>query len=199
VILTPSAKSTPAAINKIEQLWDETGACVEMMDAATHDAILARSSHLPQAVSSVLAAALNTEKIGDKLALEYGAGGLRDTTRLAASSWEIWRDIFVTNREAIAAALKLYGGTFAEFSARSKPATSTTSRGFSSRPRNAGKAQMIIRVIPTTGALATGGGTSDSFAPCEAGSGLWFARCARSTNSHTNSERSERNPRIPEN
>src|SRR5208282_4221048 len=56
VILTPSAKSTPEAINKIEQLWDETGACVEMMDPATHDAILARSSHLPQAVSSVLAA-----------------------------------------------------------------------------------------------------------------------------------------------
>ena len=59
MILTPSAKSTPEAINKIEQLWDETGACVEMMDPATHDAILARSSHLPQAVSSVLAAALN--------------------------------------------------------------------------------------------------------------------------------------------
>ena len=86
-----------------------------MMDAATHDAILARSSHLPQAVSSALAAALNTEKIGDKLAAEYGASGLRDTTRLAASSWEMWRDIFVTNREAIAAALKLYGRTFAEF------------------------------------------------------------------------------------
>ena len=34
VIITPSAKSTPAAIDKIEQLWDETGACVEMMDAA---------------------------------------------------------------------------------------------------------------------------------------------------------------------
>jgi prephenate dehydrogenase len=47
--------------------------------------------------------------------VEYGAGGLRDTTRLAASSWEMWRDIFITNREAIAAALKLYGETFAEF------------------------------------------------------------------------------------
>jgi len=40
---------------------------------------------------------------------------LRDTTRLAASSWEVWRDIFATNREAIVAALKLYGATFAEF------------------------------------------------------------------------------------
>ena len=115
VIITPSAKSTPAAIGKIEQLWDETGACVEMMDARTHDEILARSSHLPQIVSSVLAASLKGAKVGDKLAAEYGAGGLRDTTRLAASSWEMWRDIFVTNREAIAAALKLYGGTFMEF------------------------------------------------------------------------------------
>ena len=115
VILTPSAKSTPEAIEKIEQLWSETGACVEMMDADTHDAILARSSHLPQAVASVLAAALEGEKVGDSLAAEYGASGLRDTTRLAASSWEVWRDIFATNRAAIADALKLYGETFDEF------------------------------------------------------------------------------------
>jgi prephenate dehydrogenase len=115
VILTPSAKSTPDAINKIEQLWSETGACVEMMDPETHDELLAHASHLPQIVSSVLAAALLGERVGDKLAVEYGAGGLRDTTRLAASSWEMWRDIFITNREAIVAALKLYGATFAEF------------------------------------------------------------------------------------
>ncbi|HSU90894.1 MAG TPA: prephenate dehydrogenase/arogenate dehydrogenase family protein [Sporolactobacillaceae bacterium] len=115
VILTPSAKSTPDAINKIEQLWSETGACVEMMDAETHDELLARASHLPQIVASVLGAALCGQRVGEKLAVEYGAGGLRDTTRLAASSWEMWHDIFITNREAIAAALKLYGATFAEF------------------------------------------------------------------------------------
>jgi prephenate dehydrogenase len=115
VILTPSAKSTPEAINKIEQLWSETGACVEMMDAGTHDELLARASHLPQIVSTVLGASLCDQRVGDKIAVEYGAGGLRDTTRLAASSWEMWRDIFITNREAIAAALKLYGETFAEF------------------------------------------------------------------------------------
>jgi prephenate dehydrogenase len=115
VIITPSAKSTPAAINKIEQLWDETGACVEMMDAETHDELLARASHLPQIVSSVLGAALGDERVGDRLAVEYGAGGLRDTTRLAASSWEMWRDIFITNRAAIGDALKIFGATFAEF------------------------------------------------------------------------------------
>ena len=115
VVITPSAKSRPEAIAKIEQLWSTTGARVDMMDAATHDAILARASHLPQIVSSVLAASLSGEKVGDRIAADYGAGGLRDMTRLAASSWEMWRDIFVTNRLAISMALRIYGATFAEF------------------------------------------------------------------------------------
>jgi prephenate dehydrogenase len=115
VIITPSAMSTAEAIEKIEKLWQASGARVERMDPDLHDQILARASHLPQAVSTVLAAALSGEQVGGVLAAEYGAGGLRDTTRLAASSWEMWRDIFATNRDAIAAALKIFGATFAEF------------------------------------------------------------------------------------
>ena len=85
------------------------------MDPGLHDAILARVSHLPQVVASTLAAALSDERVGGLLAAQFGASGLRDTTRLAASSWEMWRDIFVTNREALRAALKLFGATFAQF------------------------------------------------------------------------------------
>jgi prephenate dehydrogenase len=48
-------------------------------------------------------------------AAQWGASGLRDTTRLAGSSWEMWRDIFLANRDAIAQAMCLYGATFAEF------------------------------------------------------------------------------------
>jgi prephenate dehydrogenase len=47
--------------------------------------------------------------------VEFGAGGLRDTTRIAASSPEMWRDICLTNREAILAAMRLFGREFAEF------------------------------------------------------------------------------------
>ena len=83
--------------------------------ARLHDAILARASHLPQIVSSALGAALADERVGGKLAAEFGASGLRDTTRLAGSSWEMWRDIFITNRDAILAALKLFGSTVDEF------------------------------------------------------------------------------------
>ena len=115
VIVTPSAKSRPEAVEKIEQLWRATGARVERLDADTHDQLLARASHLPQLVSSALAAALADERVGDTLAVEYGASGLRDTTRLAASSWEMWRDIFETNRAAIAGAASAFGKIFAEF------------------------------------------------------------------------------------
>jgi prephenate dehydrogenase len=115
VIVTPSKTSTPEAIDKIEQLWRATGANVETMDPDSHDRILARSSHLPQIVASALAASLKDERIAGKLAAEYGAGGLRDTTRLAASSAEMWRDICLTNRDAIVEALQTFGATFVEF------------------------------------------------------------------------------------
>jgi prephenate dehydrogenase len=115
VIITPSSTSNDAAIGKIEQLWTATGAVVERMDPSLHDALLARASHLPQIVSSALAAALSDERVGGRLAAEFGASGLRDTTRLAGSSWEMWRDIFATNREALEAAMKLFSVTFAKF------------------------------------------------------------------------------------
>jgi prephenate dehydrogenase len=115
VIVTPSGRSTPDAVAKVEALWRATGARVERMTPAAHDAILARASHLPQLVASALAASLEHEQIDGKRAIEYGAGGLRDTTRLAASSAEMWRDICLTNRAAILAALKLFRGTFEEF------------------------------------------------------------------------------------
>jgi prephenate dehydrogenase len=115
VIITPSGRSTPEAIEKIETLWAATGAQVERMEPALHDAILARASHLPQIVASALGAALADERVGGRLAAEFGASGLRDTTRLAASSWEMWRDIMIANRDAIADALRLFGSTVEEF------------------------------------------------------------------------------------
>jgi prephenate dehydrogenase len=115
VIVTPSARSTPDAIDKIETLWRATRARVERMAPEVHDALLARASHLPQIASSALAVALADETVDGKWAAAFGAGGLRDTTRIAASSAEMWRDICLTNREAISAALKLYADAFAEF------------------------------------------------------------------------------------
>jgi len=115
VIVTPSARSTPSAVEKIETLWRATGANVERMAPADHDAILALASHLPQIAASALAGALADEQVGGRWAAGFGAGGLRDTTRIAASSAEMWRDICITNREAILRALALYRGAFDQF------------------------------------------------------------------------------------
>jgi prephenate dehydrogenase len=115
VIVTPSATSTPDALAKVEKLWQATGATVERMTPEVHDEILGRVSHLPQIVASALAAALEGERVAGRLAVEFGAGGLGDTTRVAASSADMWCDICLTNREPILSALKLFGATFAEF------------------------------------------------------------------------------------
>jgi len=115
VIVTPSARSTPQALDKVEALWRATGAKLERMAPEVHDAILARASHLPQLVASALAAALADENVDGRWAAGFGAGGLRDTTRIAASSAEMWRDICLTNRDAIVAALGIYRASFERF------------------------------------------------------------------------------------
>jgi prephenate dehydrogenase len=113
-IITPSARSTPDALDRVDHLWRATGSRVERMAPGEHDEILGRASHLPQMVASALAAALCGERVGEHEAAAYGAGGLRDTTRIAASSAEMWRDIVLTNRDAIVAALRLFRGALDE-------------------------------------------------------------------------------------
>lgn len=115
VIITPSARTTSDALEKVRQLWLATGARVEQMPADVHDQILARASHLPQLVSSALGAALAEEQVAGRYAAAFGAGGLRDTTRLARSSAEMWRDICLTNREAILQALELFNSSIENF------------------------------------------------------------------------------------
>jgi prephenate dehydrogenase len=72
-----------------------------LIDPAAHDSQLAWTSHLPQAVASVLAKTLADRGLGG---VSFGSGA-RDTTRLAASSPEMWVDILLYNRSAVADAL----------------------------------------------------------------------------------------------
>lgn len=81
------------------------GARIVILDAATHDRLVAWSSHLPQLASTALAAALYDQQ---PMAATVAGPGLTDMTRLAMSSYDLWRDILDTNQTEVAAALDAY-------------------------------------------------------------------------------------------
>jgi prephenate dehydrogenase len=105
LLLTPAARSTPEAVALVRDLWEELGARVESIDAATHDRIFAVISHLPHVVAYALVnAAARAEAVLPGL-LGYTGGGFRDFTRIAASHPAMWRDICLDNRDEVLAAL----------------------------------------------------------------------------------------------
>ena len=84
---------------------ERIGARVVSIDPKQHDRICAWLSHLPQFLSTALAATLAQEFSGNSLPEELGGRALRDMTRVAASPYSIWRDIALTNTENIHDAL----------------------------------------------------------------------------------------------
>ncbi len=104
-ILTPTAATQPAALGRVRALWEGVGARVEEMPAAVHDEILARVSHLPHLVAYALVAAVGDARVDQRPVVSYAGGGFEDTTRIAASPAELWRDIALANAPALAAAL----------------------------------------------------------------------------------------------
>ena len=100
-ILTPTAKTDPAALKAVKGIWEEAGSTVVEMDASVHDMILAAVSHLPHMIAYTLVNAVaQTEAAGEDV-ISYSAGGFKDFTRIASSSPEMWADICAMNREPI--------------------------------------------------------------------------------------------------
>jgi len=95
-ILTPSHVTSEHALEKVRQMWQWAGACVEIMPAQQHDAIMASISHLPHLTAFAMINALQHEDV-----FRFAAGGFRDFTRIASSSPEMWRDIGLCNADAI--------------------------------------------------------------------------------------------------
>ncbi len=110
-ILTPTDRTDPHALDRVRQLWQATGAMVLTMDPYVHDQILGAVSHLPHVAAFALMNALSELRDQRLPALDLAAhsgGGLRDTTRIAASSPEMWRDIFLWNRDNVVEAIEAY-------------------------------------------------------------------------------------------
>jgi|SRR6266496_2801126 prephenate dehydrogenase len=108
--LTPTPRTNPAAINKVSIFVEVIGARVRFLEPAEHDGQVAGVSHLPFLASIAL---VNTVTEGGAWgdASLLAANGFRDISRLAAGSPEMYRDICLTNSEAIARWLDEYIAT----------------------------------------------------------------------------------------
>jgi prephenate dehydrogenase len=106
-VLTPTKKSNANALRKLEQFWKSLGARVLKLDAAQHDLLVSRTSHLPHIVAATLAnLVLNPASPKQQAAL--CATGFRDTTRIASGSPEMWRDIALANRKNLSRSLDAF-------------------------------------------------------------------------------------------
>ena len=103
-ILTPTEKTDKAALKKVIELWEAIGSKVSTLDADEHDRIYAAVSHLPHVVAYAI---VNTIAEINNSYLGYAGNGFKDTTRIAASSPELWRDISLMNRENILELIEL--------------------------------------------------------------------------------------------
>lgn len=107
-ILTPTAKTDPAALEKVSTLWREVGAKVEVMDPEVHDKILGLVSHLPHVLVYALVNLMSRAKVDTTDVIEYCGGGFKDFTRIASSRPELWRDICLLNQAAVSRGLADY-------------------------------------------------------------------------------------------
>lgn len=104
-ILTPADKTSPELKEKAIALWRLAGSEVYEMDPDAHDRVFGLVSHLPHAAAYALVDAILSSDDPDTL-LDFAGGGLRDYTRIASSSPEMWVDIMTANRDNLLAALK---------------------------------------------------------------------------------------------
>jgi cyclohexadieny/prephenate dehydrogenase len=93
--ITPLPKTNKAAVKKVAQFWKSLGAHVVYISPKKHDKTVANISHLPQVVASTLCSSL----LGSNShMLKYAGNGLKDTTRIAGSDPELWKEILELNR-----------------------------------------------------------------------------------------------------
>ena len=116
VILTPLAHTDAEAVAKVAMMWKVTGAILEHMPVQLHDQVLAATSHLPHILAFSLVDTLLNLPMREDI-FRYAAGGFRDFTRIASSDPVMWRDICLTNKDAILDVIGKLQADLSEFSA----------------------------------------------------------------------------------
>ncbi len=100
VLLTPTEETLDEAVTVVKLLWELTGAEVESLSPEQHDRVLAATSHLPHVLAFALVDTLATQQGAEEI-FRYAAGGFRDFSRIASSDAVMWRDVCLSNKDAI--------------------------------------------------------------------------------------------------
>jgi len=101
-VLTPDQGVDAVAVARLTAFWGALGSNVECMSAEHHDLVLAITSHVPHLVAyNIVGTVADLEAATQSEVIKFSASGFRDFTRIAASDPIMWRDIFLTNREAV--------------------------------------------------------------------------------------------------
>ena len=100
-LLTPLDGTDAGAVARLRGLLEAMGANVDTMDAPHHDLVLAVVSHTPHLIAyTMVGVADDLRRVSNTEVIKYSATGFRDFTRIAASDPTMWRDVFLTNKEA---------------------------------------------------------------------------------------------------
>lgn len=101
VLLTPAADADAVVVKRLTEFWNALGSNVEEMDPDHHDLVLAVTSHTPHLIAyTMVGVADDLSRVTDSEVIKYSTGGFRDFTRIAASDPTMWRDVFLTNKDA---------------------------------------------------------------------------------------------------
>ena len=89
------------ATQRLEAFWQALGSFTERMELSHHDLVCAVVSHIPHLIAyTMVGVADDLRRVSDQEVVKFSAAGFRDFTRIAASDPTMWRDVFLTNKEA---------------------------------------------------------------------------------------------------
>ncbi|WP_245216435.1 prephenate/arogenate dehydrogenase family protein [Sagittula salina] len=100
-LIVPVEGTPEAEVARLESYWQRLGARTERMEPEHHDLVCAVVSHVPHLIAyTMVGVADDLRRVSDQEVIKFSAAGFRDFTRIAASDPTMWRDVFLTNKEA---------------------------------------------------------------------------------------------------
>jgi len=114
VLSTLNGDKDNKKLNKVMNFWELLGSKVSIMDPVEHDKVFSKTSHLPHVIAFALMHYLEKE-LGDKV-FKYSGGSLESYTRIASSDPLMWKDVTVSNKEAVLEAIKGFKSSLNEVS-----------------------------------------------------------------------------------